>query len=47
MSNGTKAQKNRKNNNRPKAGEIGYKPSIQRNYNRKQENTNQATLFTK
>lgn len=35
MSHGTKRQKNKKNFNRPKAGDIGYVSSIQRNYKKK------------
>ncbi len=30
MSHGTKRQKNKKNQNRPKAGDIGFQPSIQK-----------------
>lgn len=41
-------QKNKKNKNRPKAGDIGYVSSIQRNYGKikvKEVNENQVKLF--
>jgi hypothetical protein len=41
----TKRQKDKKNKNRPKAGDIGYVSSIQKNYTKKVENKNQITLF--
>ena len=47
MSNGTKRQKNKKNGTRPKAGDIGYVSSMQRNYKKViiKENANQTKLF--
>ena len=41
-------QKNKKNKNRVKAGEVGYHSSIQRNYGKpKPKNINQLTLLFK
>jgi hypothetical protein len=48
MSNGTKRQKNKKNFNRRKAGDIGYVSSMQRNYKKviiKEQNNAQTKLF--
>ena len=43
---GTKRQKNKKNFNRPKAGDIGFVSSMQHNYGKpKVVNTNQSKLF--
>jgi hypothetical protein len=35
MAHGTKRQKNKKNQNRPKAGDVGYVSSMQRNYHKR------------
>ncbi len=48
MSHETQRQKDKKNKSRPKAGEIGHKPSIQKNYHKKvesKEDENQMKLL--
>lgn len=41
----TKRQRNKKNSNRPKIGEIGYVSSIQKDYHRKVVNNKQLKLI--